>query len=163
MNPMPRPSLRAAALAAVAALFVAACGPTAAPGWTFAPLGPTPPPAEPPPGETPAPGETPDPGEVVTLQVTTPQENQLAFEPNQLQAPPGTQVTVEYLNDSTLLHNIHFFSGPDVTAPSLAATELVTGPGALETVTFTTPDEPGDLFFHCDVHPDMTGTLTVGE
>lgn len=25
----------------------------------------------------------------------------------------------------------------------------------------TAPDQPGDYAFHCEIHPDMTGTLTV--
>jgi plastocyanin len=142
--------------ALVGLLLLAACGAETQPGWTFAPLGPTPQAA------TPGPDETPDP-EALTLNVTTTEANQLAFEPAVLEAPPSTQVTVVYLNDSSVLHNIHFFAGPDRDAPSLAQTELVTGPGAEESVTFTTPDEPGDFFFVCDVHPEMTGTLRVGD
>ncbi|CAN5860189.1 hypothetical protein BH24CHL6_BH24CHL6_05320 [soil metagenome] len=148
--------------ALVSALLLAGCGPTGAPAWTFAPLGPTQPPAESPaPGGSPAPGETP--GGSVTLNVVTTQENPLAFEPDRLEAPPATDITVVYLNDSNVTHNIHFFAGPDRSAPSLAATELATGPGAEEQISFTTPDEAGDYFFVCDVHPEMTGTLTLAE
>lgn len=86
----------------------------------------------------------------------------MAFEPNVLEAPAATQVTVNYLNDSTLPHNIHFFAGSDQNAPSIAATAIVTGPGAPESITFTTPEQPGDYFFWCDVHfTAMTGTLRI--
>jgi plastocyanin len=71
-------------------------------------------------------------------------------------------VTVRYLNDSDLPHNIAFFEGADATASRIAATEVVTGPGNLQEVTFTTPAEPGSYYFHCDVHPvQMQGTLEV--
>lgn len=144
---------------ALTAVFVAACGGGSSAGWTFAPLGPTP---EPTAQATPGPDQTPDPDAVV-LEVVTTEANPLAFEPNVLEAPPATQVSVAYLNDSSVMHNIHFFAGPDRGAPSLGQTELVTGPGAEETVSFTTPDEPGEYFFVCDVHPEMTGTLRVGD
>ena len=104
------------------------------------------------------------PGAGTALQLATPPDQPLAFVPNQLTAPPATQVTVEYLNDSNLPHNVHFFAGPDATAESLAATEAQTGPGNLQTTSFTTPAEPGAYFFLCDIHPQqMTGTLTVSQ
>lgn len=159
MNPPSTSPRYVLSFALAGLLMLAACGGDAQPGWTFAPLGPTPVPATP---ATPGPDETPDP-EALTLNVVTTEANQLAFEPNVLEAPPSTQVTVVYLNDSSIIHNIHFFAGPDRSAPSLAQTELVTGPGAEESVSFTTPDEPGDYFFVCDVHPDMTGTLQIGD
>lgn len=76
--------------------------------------------------------------------------------------PAATSVTVNYLNDSALPHNINFFDGPDSSAQSLGATPQVIGPGALESVTFTTPDQPGEYYFWCDVHgASMAGTYTV--
>jgi plastocyanin len=156
----------AAAIAAAGALLVACGTGTAGPGWTFMPPGPTPVET---PGASPTPGEpngspgngTPGPGELV-FDVETPPDDQLAFVPDTFSAPPGATITVNYLNDTNIPHNIHFFEGPDQNAPSLGATEQVTGPGALETVTITAPDEPGDYYFHCDVHPVvMAGSLTV--
>ena len=103
-------------------------------------------------------------GAGATFDVSTPADQPLAFVPAQLDLPAGTAVTVNYLNDSPVPHNIHFFAGPDQTGESLGATEQVTGPGALESVTFTTPQEPGDYFFWCDVHlQGMTGTYTVAQ
>ena len=154
-------SLRAIALTAVGgAMLIAGCAGGQGPGWTFAPLGPTQAPAESPAG---SPGESPAGSPGMALQVTTPAAQPLVFEPNELSAPAATEVTVEYVNESNLPHNVHFFAGEDASAPSLAATETVTGPGATTSATFTTPDEPGGYFFHCDVHPQMVGTLSVGE
>lgn len=155
-------------------LVVAACGSGGDAGWTFAPLGPTPSTAPtdasapPTGGPTGSPAVSPDgspsgsPGTGTTFDIVTTDANPLAFEPNVIEAPPATEITVNYLNDNTLPHNIRFFDGPDNTAPTLAATDVVTGPGALETVTFTTPANPGDYYFWCDVHVQaMVGTLRI--
>lgn len=83
------------------------------------------------------------------------------FNTDTLTAPANTQITVQYLNDTAIPHNIHFYDGPDDTAPTLAQTDVVTGPGNTQSVTFTTPG-PGQYFFRCDVHPlQMVGTLGV--
>ncbi len=96
------------------------------------------------------------------LSVETTNDAPLVFNPNSLDAPANTSVTVNYLNNSAVPHNINFFNGPDQTAPSLGASAQATGPNAPESVTFTTPATPGDYFFWCDVHQAaMTGTLHV--
>ena len=151
-------SVRAAG-AGLLSLVIAACAGGTGAAWTYAPLGPTPDPNASP---TADPNATPAPTPGLALDVVTPQANSLAFEPNTLQMPAATAVEVTYLNDSNLPHNINFFDGPDNTAPSLGATEVVTGPGAPDALTFTSPDEPGDYFFWCDVHGQaMSGTFTV--
>jgi len=84
------------------------------------------------------------------------------FTPNSLEAKAGAKITVTYDNESSLPHNLHFYEGSDATAPSLAATQVATGPD-VQKVSFTAPSKPGSYFFQCDVHPDiMTGTLVVG-
>lgn len=144
-----------ATVAGVAVLVISACAATGGPDWTYAPLGPTPSAG----ASAPAtPGGSPS-GQLI--EVSTPQANPLAFEPSTLDAPANTAVTVRYLNDSNIPHNIHFFNGADSSAPSLGSTETVTGPGAPEEVSFTTPG-PGDYYFWCDVHAAaMAGTLRV--
>lgn len=138
------------------ALILAACG-GKGPGWTYAPLGPSPAPTE---AASATPGSSS--AAAVTLEVKTTDASPLAFEPQMLEAPAGTVVQVDYLNDSSLPHNINFFAGSDATAQSLGATDVVTGPGKLESVTFTTPSAPGDYYFWCDVHQAaMSGMLHV--
>ena len=155
MHPNLKPSRFVLPLAA--AVLVAACGGSGGPGWTYAPLGPSAPPATSSLAPTPAPS-----GDVLVLELKTTDADPLAFEPKMLEAPAHTLVTVNYLNDSSLPHNANFFDGPDQNATSLGKTDIVTGPGALESVTFTTPEQPGDYFFWCDVHGvTMTGTLHV--
>lgn len=79
-----------------------------------------------------------------------------------LSAPAGAPVTVTFTNDSNIQHNWHVFDGPDSGAPTLAATDIITGPGATASVSFTAPTQMGNYFFWCDVHPSiMTGNLVV--
>ena len=156
---MNRPSLTSlarAAAAGVAALAIAGCAATTGANWTYAPLGPTPTPG--PSGGEATPGATPA-GTVI--EVSTPADNPLVFDPASLDAPAETDITVSYTNDSSVQHNIQFFNGADSSAPSLGKTAIVTGPSATETVTFTTPGA-GDYYFWCDVHlAAMSGMLHV--
>jgi plastocyanin len=140
-------------------ILLAACASGSGAAWTYAPLGPTPN-ASASAAASPTPGASPG----LPIDVATNQDNVLAFTPNVLNAPPATGVTVTYSNNSDQPHNIQFFNGSDKTAPSLGATEIVTGPNAPRSVTFTTPAQPGDYFFWCDVHTTaMTGTLHVAQ
>ena len=157
------PRLRGLLTLPASLILVTACGASGGAGWSYAPLGPTPTPG--PSGEpTGEPSGQPSGSPGLALETVTPQSNPLAFEPNVLEMPAATVVQVTYVNDSNLPHNINFFDGPDETAPSLGATEVVTGPGAPEAVSFTTPQEPGDYFFWCDVHGNtMVGTYRITE
>jgi plastocyanin len=140
-------------------IIIAACASGSGASWTYAPLGPTPNASA-----AASAGASPGASPGVPLDVATNQDTPLAFTPNVLNAQPATVVTVTYNNNSTLEHNINFFDGPDNTAPSLGATERVVGPNAPRSVTFTTPDQPGDYYFWCDVHlAAMAGTLHVAQ
>jgi plastocyanin len=154
----PQPSLLRLVLPLGVALLLAACA-GAGPGWTYAPLGPTAAPTAAA-SATPVPSGSGGPG--LTIEVKTTDANPLAFDPAMIEAPANTTITVKYTNDSSIPHNINFFSGADQTSASLAMTKIVTGPGAVESVTFTTPATAGDYFFWCDVHTtSMTGMLHV--
>jgi plastocyanin len=84
----------------------------------------------------------------------------IAFTPTQLSATAG-KVTIHFVNDdANTPHNVAVFNGSDANAPAIVHGDLVTGPGS-EDITFSLPG-PGTYFFHCDVHPQMTGTLTLG-
>lgn len=121
-------------------------------------------PTSPAPG-SPAPG-SPSPAtqapEGILLEIASLPDDPIAFTKDVLEAQAGAAITVAYLNDTSVPHNIAFFEGPDASAPRIAATEIVTGPGALRSVSFTAPESPGSYYFHCDVHPvQMTGTFIV--
>ena len=154
----PRPNLIRFALPLGLALILSACS-GAGPGWTYAPLGPTAPPSAAP---TTMPMPSGSGAPTVTIEVKTTDANPLAFDPPMIEVAANTVVQVNYLNDSSLPHNIDFFAGADQSAASLGKTDVVTGPGALKSVIFTTPATPGDYFFWCDVHQiAMTGMLHV--
>jgi plastocyanin len=154
----PRPRLIRFALPLGLALILSACA-GAGPGWTYAPLGPSAPPSA---AATTTPAPSGSNAPTVTIEIKTTDADPLAFDPKMIEVPANTVVQVNYLNDSTLSHNINFFSGADQTAPSLGATIARPGPGDLQSVVFTTPATPGDYFFWCDVHQTaMTGTLHV--
>jgi plastocyanin len=140
---------------AVATLLLAGCATTGGAAWTFMPG----------PSGLPVPSVvlgSPGAGGELALENTTPQDDPLAFSETRLSAPAAAAVTVEYLNESDLPHNIAFFEGPDASAPRIAATEVVAGPGTRQEVSFTAPAQPGSYYIHCDVHPaQMQGTFVV--
>ena len=156
----PTATLFRVALPLGVALALIACS-SGGPGWTYAPLGPTPAPTATP-SAVPTPGPSGSGGPGVTVEVTTTDADPLAFDPQTIDAPAATSLTVNYLNDSSLEHNIEFFAGSDQNAELVGGTERKTGPGDSQSVTFTTPAQPGDYFFWCVVHgAAMTGSLHV--
>jgi plastocyanin len=87
----------------------------------------------------------------------------MKFDKDTITVKAGSQVTLKFTNSDTgVPHNWAAYT--DSTASTLipgAKTATCTGP-CEEEITFTAPDQPGDYFFRCDVHPAvMTGTLVV--
>lgn len=66
-----------------------------------------------------------------------------------LTVPAGSEVTFENADDTahTLTADDGAFDTGDVAGGASA--------------TFTAPGDPGEYAFHCEIHPSMTGTLTV--
>jgi plastocyanin len=84
----------------------------------------------------------------------------ISFVQKTLTAASGGPITVHFDNmDAGTPHNFVVFNGTAATAPVIFRGDIVTGPGTKD-YTFTAPP-PGTYFFHCDVHPQMTGSLTV--
>ncbi len=84
----------------------------------------------------------------------------ILFDTDKLLAPAGQQLTITVDNqDAGIPHNINFFKGADATGESVAKTAIETGK-IVQTLTFG-PLEAGSYYFQCDVHPNMSGTLTV--
>jgi plastocyanin len=87
----------------------------------------------------------------------------IKFDKDTITVKAGSQVTLKFTNNDTgVPHNWAAYT--DSTASTLitgAKTATCTGP-CEEEITFTAPDQPGDYFFRCDIHPTaMTGTLVV--
>jgi plastocyanin len=72
------------------------------------------------------------------------------FQFSSVSVAPGGQVTVQ--NQDSATHTVTSSDGAFDTG------DIAGG----ATATFTAPSTPGTYQFHCDIHPDMTGTLTVG-
>ena len=81
----------------------------------------------------------------------------IQFDTNQLDAPAGQAWTLVFdNNDPGVPHNVEIL---DATGASVFRGDVVTGP---TTVSYHVPALAAGLYkFLCDVHPTMTGTLTV--
>jgi plastocyanin len=104
------------------------------------------------------PGEQPAAGGAATLDVASPADGALVFEPNGLEAQPGS-LTIDYDNPSSVPHSI---------AVETANGSLLgeTQPGTQEVQTLQVPDlAPGKYVFYCTVpghrEAGMVGDLTV--
>lgn len=84
----------------------------------------------------------------------------VAFDTDTISLPADTASTIVFDNrDAGIQHNIAIFED-DTMATVLFRGELVTGPGKAE---YQIPPLPaGEYYFHCDVHPNMNGTVVVG-
>jgi plastocyanin len=163
-----RPIVAAAALA----LVVAACSSAAggAPSFTYAPV----PTASSMPGMDMSPSASapatpaappasaastaaPSGGPVATGTTLHIAAQNIEFDTNQLEAPAGQAFTLEFTNnDPGIPHNVEI---KDATGASVFKGEIVTGPAK---ASYQVPAlAAGTYMFICDVHPNMTGTLTV--
>ncbi|HXU85362.1 MAG TPA: cupredoxin domain-containing protein, partial [Verrucomicrobiae bacterium] len=81
----------------------------------------------------------------------------IQFDTNQLDAPASQGWTLVFdNNDPGVPHNVEIL---DATGASVFRGDVVTGP---TTVSYQVPALAAGLYkFLCDVHPTMTGTLTV--
>ena len=81
----------------------------------------------------------------------------LEFNVTNIEAPAGEDFTITLVNSDTAPHNLSIYTeeGGQVLAigPMGEAGDTVT--------TEVTALEPGTYYFHCDLHPEMNGTLVV--
>jgi plastocyanin len=84
----------------------------------------------------------------------------IAFDTDRIELPADTPATIVLENrDAGVLHNISIYAD-DTLAEVLFKGELITGPATIEYR--IPPLPPGEYYFHCDVHPNMNGTVVVG-
>jgi plastocyanin len=81
----------------------------------------------------------------------------IAFDTNQLEAPAGQAFALEFdNNDPGIPHNVEI---KDASGTSMFKGQIITGPAK---ITYQVPAlAAGSYMFVCDVHPNMTGTLTA--
>ena len=82
----------------------------------------------------------------------------IAFEPTSLTVPAGEAFTLQFHNqDANTQHNVQIFDDPKFAGTPLFSGALVTG--VRQTDYEVDPLEAGAYFFHCEVHPTMTGEM----
>jgi len=85
----------------------------------------------------------------------------LQFDTDCLAAPVGEAFTMEFDNqDQGIPHNVAIYTAPPPDGETLFQGETFPGP-ATQTYQVDPIDEAGELYFHCDVHPTMSGTFVV--
>lgn len=91
---------------------------------------------------------------------TTVVAENVAFDTNSFEFPAGEDVTIEFDNQDTLEHNIAIYEDQATALTfedAIFQGETIDG-GESTTYEFTAPDA-GEYYFHCDVHPNMSGTV----
>jgi plastocyanin len=86
----------------------------------------------------------------------------IAFTPDTscIEVPAGTPFTIHFDNkDAATQHNIAIFPSANDLTTVLFRGDLVTGPDQADYSVDAL--DTGDYFFHCDVHPTMTGQVVV--
>lgn len=106
------------------------------------------------------PPAVPTPGAVAPSATLTITAQGTAWDKDTLAAIAGVPLTLTLDNkDVGIAHNIVFFQGQDATGTRLAETPIEPGP-VTQTLNFG-PLDPASYYYHCDVHPQMSGLLTA--
>jgi plastocyanin len=83
----------------------------------------------------------------------------IAFNTDCLAAPAGQAFTIQFDNqDQGLPHNVAIYTGPP---PSEAVFQGEVFPGPDSRTYQVDALEAGQLYFQCDIHPNMNGTFVV--
>jgi plastocyanin len=86
----------------------------------------------------------------------------LQFNPRSITASVGQPLTVTLDNqDAGVQHNIAFFTNRSATTLLTSDSRMDIFPGVAQKSFTFTPSRAGTFYFHCDVHPDMNGSLIV--
>jgi plastocyanin len=83
----------------------------------------------------------------------------LAFSTSTLSAPANKAFQIAFDNQESAPHNVAIYRDSSATE-KVFGSDPFSGPAV---VTYDVPPlAPGSYFFRCDVHPNMSGQLTVG-
>ena len=104
-------------------------------------------------GGTAASQETADPADADVTITSVDME----FDQTTIAVAAGESFTLALVNEDAVPHNVSIYTD------SSASEDLFVGDVITETtVVYDVPAlEPGEYFFRCDLHPEMTGTLIV--
>jgi plastocyanin len=91
------------------------------------------------------------------IQVTA-ENNQ--FDTGTITVGAGETVVIDLTTHDIEPHNMAFYESPD-TADKFFTGDFVVGDGETVTYQFQAPEEPGNYYFQCDVHPHMNGDFIV--
>jgi len=83
----------------------------------------------------------------------------IAFSAESLTVPAAAPFELRFDNLEAAPHNVAIFQGADATAPNVFREAPFAGPK--EVVYMVPALEAGSYYFHCDVHPNMKGTLNA--
>jgi plastocyanin len=111
---------------------------------------------EPGPGTSPAEegeGESPGPGPGPGISASG-----IEFDKTELELPAGQETPLPFDNqDVGIPHNVSIYA--EQGGEALFQGEIITGPAKVD---YSVPAlDPGSYYFQCDVHPNMSGTVTV--
>jgi plastocyanin len=84
----------------------------------------------------------------------------ISFDTSEIDLPADAPSTITFDNkDAGVPHNIAIFNDSSL-SQNLFTGDIVTGPG---TAQYQVPAlSAGEYYFHCDVHPNMSGSVVVG-
>jgi plastocyanin len=95
----------------------------------------------------------------VSIEITA-REN--AFSTDEIAVPAGAHVTVEFTSFDPAPHNFAVYATAGGGEDEVYVGETFTGPDETVSDDFVAPEEPGEYFFRCDVHPTtMVGRFIV--
>jgi len=107
-----------------------------------------------PPAPAPAPAPAPG-GQTVNIDLTA---QNVTFSLSTITVPAGAHVVVNFTNQDAMPHDLAVYTDSSARQVIFRG-QIITGPNASVTYSFTAPSQPGTYFFRCDVHP----TLMMGQ
>lgn len=99
-----------------------------------------------------------DDGQAVSVELVA---QDVSFDKEEITVAAGSEVSLTLTNRDQAPHDFALYRS-DAAEEAIFVGEIFSGPDAERTYEFTAPEEPGEYYFRCDVHPgQMNGTFIV--